>query len=307
LTLQQLSYFLAAARHGSFSAAAEALHMAQPSLSEQVRRLEAELGVDLFTRVGRGLVLTEAGRSLQPEAERVVAAVEAARASVLEVRELRGGTVSFGTFGAAPFYRLADLIAAVRREHPGLNLRFVGQNSSEVADAVRDGELEAGMIVLPIDDRALEVKPVLRDTILFASRDSRLLRSRMTIERLAELPLILYDARWGSDDPTRRQVAERAQAAGVRLDVTIEVEAPEIAFDLAARGFGHTIVPRTIVVNRRFPSALGTVEFQPTLVDTFALITRRGAHVSPATRVVLRAAERHLEGLRKRVAVPSRA
>jgi DNA-binding transcriptional LysR family regulator len=66
LTLQQLSYFLAAARHGSFSAAAEALHMAQPSLSEQVRRLEAELGVDLFTRVGRGLVLTEAGRSLQP-------------------------------------------------------------------------------------------------------------------------------------------------------------------------------------------------------------------------------------------------
>src|SRR5438876_12366732 len=103
MNIQQLQYFLATARHGSFSAAAEALHLAQPSLSEQVRRLEAELGVDLFTRVGRGLVLTEAGRSLQPEAERVLAAIDAARSSVVEVRELAGGTVSFGTFGSAPF------------------------------------------------------------------------------------------------------------------------------------------------------------------------------------------------------------
>jgi DNA-binding transcriptional LysR family regulator len=301
MTLQQLSYFLAAVRHGSFSAAAAALHMAQPSLSEQVRRLEAELGVDLFTRVGRGLVLTEAGRSLQPEAERVLADVEAARASVVEIRELERGTVSFGTFGSAPFYRLADMIAAVRRAHPGLQLRFVGQNSSEVADAVREGELEAGMIVLPIDDRALDVKPVLTDRILFASRDARLLERPMTIQRLAELPLILYDARWGSDDPTRRQVTERAQAAGVRLNVTIEVEAPEIAFDLAARGFGHTIVPRTIVHSRRFPAALRGVEFKPPLFDTFALITRRGAHVSPAARMVLGAAEDHLEALRRRM------
>jgi hypothetical protein len=145
------------------------------------------------------------------------------------------------------------------------------------------------------------VKPVLRDTILFASRDARLLERPMTIERLAELPLILYDARWGSEDPTRRQVAERAQEAGVRLDVTIEVEAPEIAFDLAARGFGHTLVPRTIVANRRFPAALRGVEFRPRMFDTFALITRRGAHVSPATRMILRAAEDHLDALRRRM------
>jgi DNA-binding transcriptional LysR family regulator len=299
LTLQQLTYFLAAVRHGSFSAAAEALHLAQPSLSEQVRRLEAELGVELFVRVGRGLVLTEAGRSLQPEAERVLAAVDTARSSVVAVRELEAGTVSFGTFGSAEFYRLADLIAAIRREHPNLPLRFVGQNSSEVADAVREGELEAGIIVLPIDDRSLDVRPVLRDSTLFVSRDATLLERPMTIERLAELPLILYDARWGSEDPTRRQVAERAQAAGVRLNVTIEVESPEIAFDLAARGLGHTIVARTIAANRRFPAALRGVEFRPTLVDTFAFITRRGAPISPATRMVLGATEAHLKGIRR--------
>src|SRR3954462_14882982 len=99
MTVQQLQYFLAAAEHGSFSRAAAELHLAQPSLSEQVRRLEAEFGVALFSRVGRGLALTEAGRVLRPHAERTLAEAEAARASVIDVRQLRGGTASFGTWG----------------------------------------------------------------------------------------------------------------------------------------------------------------------------------------------------------------
>ena len=103
MTLQQLQYFLAAVEHGSFTAAADALHMAQPSLSEQVRRLEAELGVRLFQRVGRGVTPTEAGRALRPHAERTLDAAEAARESVVEVRKLRGGTVSLGMFGDAPY------------------------------------------------------------------------------------------------------------------------------------------------------------------------------------------------------------
>ena len=73
MTLQQLTYFLAAAEHGSFSRAARALFLAQPSLSEQVRALESELGVELLVRTRRGVVLTEAGRAFRPEAERVLA------------------------------------------------------------------------------------------------------------------------------------------------------------------------------------------------------------------------------------------
>ena len=104
MNLQQLRYVLAAFEHGSFSAAADALHLAQPSLSEQVRRLEAELGVALFQRVGRGIVPTEAGRALRPHAEAAIAAVEAARMSVGAVRELQAGTAAFGTFGTARTY-----------------------------------------------------------------------------------------------------------------------------------------------------------------------------------------------------------
>ena len=138
MTLQQLEYFLAAVEHRSFSAAAAALHMAQPSLSEQIRRLEGELGAPLFVRARR-LQLTEAGRLFQPEAERTLAAAQEARDSVREVRELEAGTATFGTFGNAPYYLLSDLVQDFRKRYPNVRVRLLGQNSSEVAEAVRDG------------------------------------------------------------------------------------------------------------------------------------------------------------------------
>src|SRR3954453_8610967 len=206
MTLQQLTYFLAAADHGSFSAAAASLHMAQPSLSEQIRRLEAELGVALFARVGRGLELTEAGRLLRPQAERTLEAAREAADSVREVRELTGGTASFGTFGNAPFYLLSDLVQDFRKRHPNVRVRLVGLNSSEVAEAVREGRLEGGLIALPIDDHGLDVRPAIRDELLSLSGAPDQLAQPMPIERLVPRPLILYDARFGWNDPTRRQL-----------------------------------------------------------------------------------------------------
>src|SRR5215210_5896495 len=163
MTLQQLRYFLAAAEQGSFSAAAEALLMAQPSLSDQIRKLEAELGVPLFARAGRRLALTEAGRMLRPHAERTLAAADEAVESVQEVRTLTGGTASFGTFGSAHHYLLGALVEDFRGRYPRVRVRVVGQNSAEVADAVREGRLEAGLISLPIEDRGLEVRPAIRE------------------------------------------------------------------------------------------------------------------------------------------------
>ncbi|MDP9293996.1 MAG: LysR family transcriptional regulator [Actinomycetota bacterium] len=296
MTLQQLAYFLAAAEHGSFSAAAESLHMAQPSLSEQIRRLEAELGVSLFTR-GRRLELTEAGRLLRPQAERTLAAAQEAAESVREVRTLMGGTVTFGTFGNAPYYLLSDLVQDFRTRHPDVRVRLIGQNSSEVADAVRDGGLEAGLIVLPIDDRGLDVRAAMEDEILYMSVDPERVREPMTIERLADAPLILYDARFGWADPTRRQLAERAQRAGVTIEPDIEVEYLEAALDLAARGLGDTLAARKIALGRGFARRLKSVGFDPPLVDTFAFITRRNAHLSPATRAFMALAEKRIQAL----------
>jgi DNA-binding transcriptional LysR family regulator len=294
MTLQQLRYFLAAAERGSFSAAAESLLMAQPSLSDQIRKLEAELGVALFTRAGRRLVLTEAGRMLQPHAERTLAAADDAVESVKEVRSLTGGTMSFGTFGSAHHYLLGGLVQDFRRRYPDVRVRVVGQNSVEVADAVRDGTLEAGLIALPIDDRGLEVRVSIREENHYVSASPQRTAKPKTIEDLAAAPLILYDARWGPVDPMRRQLAERAQRAGVRLEPQIEVEYITAALDLAARRLGDTIADPSVLVTRGYARTLTTVSLDPPLYDTYAFITRRNAHLSPATRVFMDLAERRI-------------
>ena len=296
MTLQQLEYFLAAIEHRSFSAAAAALHMAQPSMSEQIRRLEGELGAPLFIRARR-LQLTEAGRIFEPEAERTLAAAREAKDSVREVRELETGTATFGTFGQAPYYLLSDLVQDFRKRHPGVRVRLLGQNSSEVAEAVRDGRIEGGLIVLTIDDRGLDVTPAIDEELFYLSKDPERAKEPMTIERLAEAPLILYDARFGWSDPTRRQLAERAQRAGVTIEPVIEVEYVEAALDLALRGLGDTIGTRRVALSRGMSRRLHPVAFDPPVVDTFAFITRRNAHLSPATRAFMELAAKRMEAL----------
>jgi DNA-binding transcriptional LysR family regulator len=303
LTLQQLQYFLAAFRHGSFSAAAQELRLAQPSLSEQVRRLEDELGVRLFQRVGRGLAPTDAGHALRVHAERTLAEAEAARESVLAVRELRGGMATFGTWGTARYYPGLDIVAEFRRRHPNVRVRLVGQNSSEVVEAVRAGELEAGMIALPIDDRGLDVEPIMRDEIVYASVEPARLRRSMTIAALAQAPLILPDASWGNEDPTRRQLTELAQRAGESIQPEIDVEDAEAAIELAARGVGDTIASRgmLLALGRRVPKRLGWVPFEDPIYDTFAFIARTNATLSPASRELVALAREHLALLAQRL------
>jgi DNA-binding transcriptional LysR family regulator len=299
VTLQQLEYFLAALDEGSFSAAAQRLMLAQPSLSEQVRRLEAELGVSLFARVGRGIKPTEAALALRPHAEAALTAIEEGRAAVVEQRELRGGIATFGTFGSARWYPGTQIVSAFRRRHPRVRVRLVGQNSSEVVEAVREGDLEAGLIALPIDDAGLEVRPIMRDEIVYASADPGRVRKPVTIPDVAAAPMILADASFGLEDPTRRQLFELAQRAGVTVEPEIDVEDIETAVDLAARGLGDTLVARGILLGlgRRVPKRLGWVPFADPIYDTFAIINRRGARLSPAAREFMALAEERMQAM----------
>jgi DNA-binding transcriptional LysR family regulator len=180
-----------------------------------------------------------------------------------------------------------------------VRVRAIGQNSSEVADEVREGDLEAGLIALPVDDRGLDVRPAMVEEVLYVSADADRVREPMTIERLAGAPLILYDARWGNDDPMRRQLRERAQAAGVSVEPQIEVEYGTAALELAARGLGDTISSRQMIRSRGLARRLAGVAFDPPLHDNFAFITRRNAHLSPATREFIRLAEKRVEALQR--------
>ncbi len=201
-------------------------------------------------------------------------------------------------FGTASAYLIADLAADMRRRYPDVRLRLVGQNSSLVADAVRAGRLEAALVVLPVDDEGLELRPVHREELVVVSRDETHVAEPLTIERLAELPLVLYDAAYGSADPTRRQLTERAQEAGVTLRPIVEVEDMNAALQLTLRGIGDTVVARAVLhQGRGGVRSLPRAPFAEPMWERFAFIARRDAPVSPATRVLVELLERRLERL----------
>jgi DNA-binding transcriptional LysR family regulator len=297
LSLQQIRCFCAALELGSFTAAADALRVSQPAVAEQIRKLEQALGADLFVRAGRGVVATEAGRAFAEHAARSLRAVEDAADSVGELTALRGGTVAVGVFGEPSAWRMDELVTAFLRRHPGVSVRLVGRNSSAIADHVRHGDLEAGVVLLPIDDHKLDVRPIVRDEVLYVSADPDRTRRPATIERLAATPLIFYDAESADDDPIRRQLAERAQALGVRLQPKVEVELKDIALRLVAAGIGDTYLPSAYAHAPYYPDGLSTTSFSPALYDTFAIITRVGARLSAGARELLTDLEAHMRAV----------
>jgi len=295
MTLQQLNYFLAAIEHGTFSKAAESLHLSQPSLSEQILRLEEHLGTHVFIRTNRRLVLTEAGRRLLPFAQGMVTSARQGFEAVQAVRELSGGVASFGTFGTAHHYFLTDLIEQFRTQHPGMRIKIVGYNSSEIAERVSQGELEAGLVMLPIKQQNLAVsEPVWSAQVGYISADPERLKSPKSIRDLAVAPLILTEARWQAADPIRKLLTQMAAKGGEVLDPIIEVEHQITGFELAARGLGDVIATRPILHQLGFNDRLGWVPITPAIFEVFGFIHRHDTPISPPTRVLINLMRSHL-------------
>ena len=277
MTLQQLACFCITAHEGSFSAAARRMRLSQPSVSDHVRRLEAELGAKLVSSTGRGVKLTADGQTFLVHAKRVLADADEASNCVGHRMDRGSRVVGLGLTRNAPYYPIDEFVERALATIPDLQLRLPGQNSALVAAAVRQSDLDAALVILPVDPEGLEVRPLFSDEVLLVSADPGRTRRRARIEDLATAPLILYDATVGFADPTRRQLAARAQAAGVSLIPRFEVEHPETAFRLAAKGLGDTIAARAVTRSPAFPRNLSTVGFAEPLFDSFALITRPGA------------------------------
>ena len=272
--------------------------MSQPAVSEQIRNLEQLLGIDLFVRVGRGVRPTPAGAAFADRAPAIMRTLDDAIQSVSDVRALRSGMLAFGLFSTPEAYAVDSFASGFVREHPGMSLRLVGRNSALAADRVRAGELEAALVALPIDDDGLAVRPFARDEVVYVSADAAQATEPATIERLTRRPLVLYDADTGDRDPLRRQLGERAQELGLQLTARVETETMVMALRLVADGVGDTYVPAMHTRAGYFPPGLSTTPFVPMVYETFALIARRSARLSPA-------AEEFAAGIREHMLAPA--
>ncbi|MCB8955305.1 MAG: LysR family transcriptional regulator [Nocardioides sp.] len=290
LSLHQLTCFLATYEHGSLTAAAEELGYAQPSVSEQIRSLEKSLGVQLFRRVGRGVVPTTVADSLRPHAEKVLAAVDDAQEAVRSVRSLETGTIRFGMFGTARLYAGAGLVADVLSRYPGVRVELIGQNSTDVQEDLRRGRIEAAMIAVPtVASEGLSVTPVARDELVYISNDPARLAAPVTALRLSQSSLVMPETTWRADDSTRKVLRQMLHETGRNPQTRIEIEDVETAVELVGMGYADSVIPKGAALQllpRLAPEA-GWVSLRPRQYDTFAIVHRTGATLSPAARLMI--------------------
>lgn len=298
LTLQQLAYFLSSVRTGSLSAAAEEHFIAQPSLSEQIRRLERQLEVSLFIRTNRNLILTEAGKALVPHAQRTLDGAQACIDSVAPVRDLTGGTVTFGTFSTGKYLFQADLVEAFQRRHPEVSLRLIASNSVQIAEEVREGRLECAVVALPVNDRGLEVEPLdwSPETVYLSAFPERT-QQPMTMERLSQARLVIPEILWGDADPTRQRLLLNTQRSGYTLNAHLEVESPASALELASRGIADTVLTYTLAYELGMLGSLTYCSLEPALREDFGIIRRKETDISPAAIVLINLTKQLLNDL----------
>ncbi len=300
LSLHQLRCFLATYERGSLTAAAEQLGYAQPSVSEQIRALEKSLGVQLFQRVGRGVVPTTVADTLRPHAEKVLGAVDETQRAVQSVRSFETGTIRFGMFGTARLYAGARLVADVLDRYPGVRVELVGQNSTDVPEELRRGQLEAAMIaVSAVSTEGMSVTPVARDELVYISNARLHLQTSVTAERLAQASLVMPETTWRAVDSTRQVLRQMLHETGRNPQTRIEVEDVETAVELVGMGLADSVIPRGAAEQLlpRLAPDVGWVSLSPRQFDTIAIVHRRGATLSPAAQLMIELSTRRIRSI----------
>jgi DNA-binding transcriptional LysR family regulator len=248
IELRHLNHFVAVAEEGSFTRASQRLHIVQSAVSASIRSLERELGVELFERSAHGVQLTQEGHVLLPEARLTLAAAAGARDAVDAVS---GGLRGRLTVGAMQMLRVIDvpqLLADFHRDHPlvELHLRHAKGGSAELAEGVRQGELDLAILSLP-ERRApgLELTPVASEAIELACREDHPLATRDAVDLadLVEETFVDFPAGWG----IRGAVDAAFTSAGVGRAVRMEVDDALHLVRMVAVGLGVALLPPSIV------------------------------------------------------------
>jgi LysR family transcriptional regulator, hydrogen peroxide-inducible genes activator len=245
MELHQLRYVCAIAETGSFSRAAERCQVAQPSLSQQVIKLEEDLGAKLFDRLGRSIRLTEAGRAFMPHARSILDQMEAARSSVADKNADVRGSVAVGAIPTIAPYLMPRYTAAFAKNYPDAKVRIVEETTPILVESLRDLSIDLAILALPLRHKDLELLPI-RTEPLFAVLPKD--HSRATAESLA-----LKDLRGESFVMLRDGHCFRdlsiATCTHARITPNIAFESGQFSslFGMVAAGVGISLAPEMAI------------------------------------------------------------
>ena len=288
MDLHFVTYFVAVVDHGGITKAAQSLYISQPSLSQAIRTLERRLGATLFDRTGRRLVLTDAGRTFDLAARRILADVERAKAKVTAVRELEFGRVDVVSYSAFSIDPMVELVRRFRVNFPKIVVRVLDTFGPAGVDAaLRRGSAEVGVTDLSIGYEGLVTAPITTQEMVLATHVSlsdRLVKPLVDPVRrdvLHALPLVV-------DLGDQSNQFRSLLSAGAE-NVVVDCVHPVTTWELVRRGIGATVVPRK-VAQQQMKDVLA-FSFDPPLARDVGLVYRAGEQSPAAAAFIATVAE----------------
>lgn len=276
MDLKQLEYFVRVAETGSFTRASLLLDVSQPSLSRQVRLLETELRQHLLYRTGRGVELTEAGRSLLAHGNAVLRLVAQVRDELNNLRGRPTGRVTVGLPPRVAHVLSPTLVESFRREFPDASISVAEALSANLREWLALGRVELALLYDPPPSQQFVCETLFRENLVLAGWDSPRARlpARIPVAGLGAYPLILP----AMPNAIRALIEGVCRKKNVVLRIVAEVDAVHTILELAARGQGYAVVPRSAVVlharERSVRLAVATIR-APEVRNNLVLATSR--------------------------------
>lgn len=240
MDVRQLRYFVEVVTAKSFTRAAEMIHVAQPALGFQVRKLEEELGVRLLVRHSRGVHPTEAGEVLLRHAHSILRQVEHAKQEVKDLSGPPRGTVSVGITPTASALLATMLVQRCSRAYPGVSLNLVEGLSEEVMSWLIANRVDMGFTYNPDAARSVRSEPLMTEELyLVSKRGGEGDATTIGFSSLSKFPLIMPSRTRGT-----RELIERAAAEhGIELKIAFEIDSVGTTRELVESGLGHSVLP----------------------------------------------------------------
>jgi len=276
--------FIAIAEHGSFNAAADAIHITQTGLTRRLQNLEAFLGVTLVERTTRSVALTPIGRDFLPRARRLLDELATALVEIRETGKALRGDVSIACVPTVGVQYLPRIIQQYAALHPNNRIKILDHASFRVAEAVLRREAEFGITLLGAHDPELVSVPLLTDRFVLVCRDDHPLakKKKLSWKELQPHPLIFSGLESGN-----RQLLDAALAkGGVRLNSFYEVQRSSTAVALVAEGVGVAVVPGLAMQKGAYPTLRVIPLVAPVISRSLVLLSRKGAYLTPAAQAL---------------------
>ncbi len=276
MNINDLRTFMAVAETASFSQAADQLFVTQPAVSKRIQALEQDLAVQLFDRVGKRVLLTQAGNVLVPQAQQMLAMLADTEKQLRNLSRDISGTLNMATSHHIGLHRLAPVLRTFTDRHPEVQLNISFEDSEVAHDMLRHGDIELAVVTLnPAGDDQLHYAEIWQDPLVFVSAD----RARaLSMQQLAAMPCVLP----GTGTYTGRIVLQRFAELGINLTPSMSTNYLETIGMLVSVGLGWSVLPRSMVGD------LHEIEVDcPSMSRTLGSVTNPARAVSNAASAFL--------------------